>query len=544
MLVVNLVILLLPLAGIWILRLYESELIRQTESELIGQGAIVAAAYRDAWQRVRGEMGETEESAATSQQLRGTPVAPEWREQWDPRVALMPIQPRLDIARHEVHPAAPAAEPPGIAPDNLSLTAGEHMSPILWDAKRITLAGIRVMDHRGTVVASTGSGLGMSLAARFEVQQALEGAYCSLLRKREDEPTSPPLASISRGTKVRVFVAMPVVSDGRVVGVVALSRTPLDIVKAIYLSRHYYIGGAVVLLAVVLLVSVFISLTITRPVAALIRQAEGVSKGEMSGLTPLDKPGTREVAQLSEALAAMAVTLQKRADYIRTFASNVSHAFKTPLTSLRGTAELLQDHLHEMSPEERDRFLLILNEDAERLQRLVDRLLRLARAESLSPAEETADLPDLLTMVARRYRQTGLDVAVLCSADLHPVKIGEDALESIITALLDNSIQHGGEEVKVTIHAHNAVAGPPGVEMVYGDTGKGIPPAQAEEVFRPFFTTAGDAGGTGLGLAIVRALLTAHGGKICLEQTAYGTAFRISLPARDRSEHSGNGKLT
>lgn len=531
LLIVNLVILLLPLAGIWILRLYESELIRQTESELTAQGAIIAATYRDAWLRAQRETGGKQVRIGQERPAYGNPVPPQWRDQWDPRVSLRPIQPALDIAQDLVYGPAPEGEQPAIAPDQRAVRAGELVLPILSTAKGITLAGIRVMDYRGTVVASTGADLSLSLAGRIEVQRALRGEYYSLLRKRGDEPTSRPLASISRDTEVRVFVAMPVVHQDRVVGAVALSRTPLSIIKAVYLSRHYFIGGALVLLAVVLLVSLFTSLTISRPVAALIRQAEGVSKGELSAVEPLKRPGTREVALLSEALAGMAVTLQKKADYIRTFASNVSHAFKTPLTSIRGTVELLQDHLGDMNATDKDRFLHILGEDTDRLQRLVTKLLLLARAESLRPADESTSLPDVLASVVQRYRETGHDVSLDCSRAANSVRIGKEALESIISSLLDNSIQHGGDGVKVFITTGRAST--PDSESVvirYHDTGPGIPTDKTEAVFRPFFTTAGDKGGTGLGLSIVRALLAAHDGTIVLEPATSGAAFSISLP--------------
>src|SRR5262249_13958075 len=155
----------------------------------------------------------------------------------------------------------------------------------------------------------------------------------------------------------RVFVVMPVIASGKVVGAVVLSRTPLDIVKALYLVRVRLLQGAAAVLLVVLLVTIVTSFTINRPLEALTHRAVSISRGG-TALPPAPRgPATYEVARLSTAIDEMARTLEERAGYIRTFASHVSHEFKSPLTTIRGTVELLRDHMDEMSPSERERFL-------------------------------------------------------------------------------------------------------------------------------------------------------------------------------------------
>ena len=138
---------------------------------------------------------------------------------------------------------------------------------------------------------------------------------------------------------------MPVIEGDRVLGAVLLSRTPLDLSKALYRNRFYLIGGGAVILIVICGVTVLTTLLITRPVKALIHQAERVTTSNKGAVAvPLTNPGTYEVDLLSKALAQMSATLEKRADYVRSFASNVSHELKTPLTSIRGTVELFKDH--------------------------------------------------------------------------------------------------------------------------------------------------------------------------------------------------------
>lgn len=401
------------------------------------------------------------------------------------------------------------------------------------NAVRKTLSGIRVMDYQGIVVASTLSDLGRSLAGQEEVKRALQGEHVSVLRRRVSAAPEPPLESISRGAGVRVFVAMPVVEGNRVLGAVLLTRTPLDLSKATYRTRFYLLGGFVVIVLVMGAVTVLTSLLVTRPVKALIRQAQQVVREEKgSTAVTLKHPGTREVALLSQALAEMSETLEKRADYIRTFASHVSHEFKTPLTSLRGTVELLKDHFADMSEEERSRFLHILEQDADRLTRLVQRLLDLARAEVVRPGSERADVMAACTRIVERFRADGLNVALELPPELPPVIMASEVLESILSNLLDNARQHGGPDAHVRIAASlRQRQGQERVQILVQDNGQGISPSDASKIFTPFFTTARDSGSTGLGLSIVHALLVAHHGSIVLENREQGARFTIELPA-------------
>ncbi len=153
----------------------------------------------------------------------------------------------------------------------------------------------------------------------------------------------------------------------------------MSLLRALHENRGVLFAFACVLILTVLVLTLYTSATIVRPVHALIEQTERLGAGDPDALDPLEKPVTYEVELLSVALTDMARHLNERADYIRTFASHVSHEFKTPLTSIRGTIELLSDHLDEMSPEERARFLSMVDRDAQRLQTLVTRLLELAR---------------------------------------------------------------------------------------------------------------------------------------------------------------------
>ena len=497
LLIVNLAILLLPLGLVVVLRLYENELVRGTEAQLLAQGALV----REAFLR---ELGP-----------------PQPLEPLD-EATLRAATPRLDVQRDSILPAAPPAEPTTVPPDLAAVVAGERIGHILRAAARETLSGIRVVDRHGIVVATSGSEALLSLAHREEVAAALRGERVSLLRSRRSENEPPSLESVSRGQRYRVFVAMPVRLGDEVVGAVVLSRTPLDITKALWLNRRALALAAALLLTVVVGISLLVSLTVARPLFALMDQARRAEAGEKGALREIAGPGVAEVAELSGALASMARTLEERGDYIRTFAGHVSHEFKTPLTSIRGAVELLEDHAATMTEEERARFLRNVAQAGERLEHLVQRLIEFARADVAKPGGGASDALVVAQSVAARLRETGLPVQV--EGAPATIAMEEPVLDGILVSLLENSRTHGGFGVMTSIHV-GVEAGE--VVLDVADSGPGVSPANAGKLFTPFFTTARERGGSGLGLAIARALVGAHGGTLELRTTGPGPVFRL-----------------
>lgn len=525
LLAITLVIALLPLGGLFVLRIYESALIRQTESELIAQGVLIAASYRVQFERLTlAKAGRAPALPADYGNPVSSPPRPADPEnRWRPRFAV------LDLASDAILPAPEDAGPALFAPHPAALAAGRELAPILREAQQVTLAGLRVTDPAGTIVATTGEELGLSVMHHDEVARALTGEFVSVMRRRgSTQPSPPPLDSISRGTRIRVFVAVPIVHHERVIGSVLLARTPGNIRQALYGKRRELTQGALVLLAVLVAIALVTSLTIGRPVRALRDQARRAARGEQGAVTPLKHPGTREIAELSETVAEMARTLETRANYIGDFAAHVSHEFKTPLTALQGAVEMLREHGATMSPGERTRFLDILERDTKRLAQLVRRLLELARADMTpAAAAEKADVGTVLEAAAARYRDTPLRPQVEPPAPPLAVAMAADTLESILGSLLDNVRAHAGPAARVHL---SAVGAGNEVDIFVRDDGPGISPANQPRVFEPFFTTARDQGGTGLGLSIARSLTRAHGGDLELVPSDEGALFRLRLP--------------
>ncbi len=515
-----LTVLLLPVAGIGILRLYESALIRQTESELLAQAAVLSAAYRSAWLE-RAPAGALAAMPRAEVPWGGPPTydAP---ERWNPLLA------KLDLA--DAHILPPAADPvaAGRAAEAVASQLAPLLAPIVVDVRRMTLAGIRIVDAWGVIVVSTAAkDVNLSLVKQEEVAHALRGAPVAQLRERIVTPADYGWESLSRNTDRRVFVAVPVLEGGRVLGAVLVSRTPRNLTQTLYSKRFALLQLVLVLIAAVVALAWFAGHAVVRPTRQLAAMARRVARGDVHAVDPLPMPITREAQSLSESIVTMARTLEARADYVRELALGISHEFKTPLTGIRGSAELLRDHLDEMSAEEKSRFLSNILADTERLERLVRRILELARADSLTPrGDESCDIAQAVREMAEEQRRKGHRVGLGEMPAALSGAIDRASFDIVLSNLLENARQHGGAGVSVTLSGH-VVDGEAIVDVA--DGGIGVSSGNVRRIFDRFFTTARDSGGTGLGLAIARQRVKAFGGDLALRPTDSGALFQVRL---------------
>jgi signal transduction histidine kinase len=507
LLFVMLMVLALPLGGLYFFRIYENALVQQTELELISQAAALSASYR---QSVR--------ILQTAPMIYGRylPALPPANHSYEP------ITPTLTLI-NPVQLPRPEAAAPALPVDKFAQKIGELMNPIIFDTQHITLAGIRLLDMNGTVIAGREE-VGLSLAHIAEVQQALQGRYASVIRQRISDEPPPPLYSLSRGTHIRVFVAFPIVENQHLQGVLYLSRTPNNIIKHLFEVQNKILMASGCLLVLVIMLVLLVSATISRPIRELIRQTERVKHGEQKLIEPLRNPVTYEIAQLSDSFASMSHALNERTDYIQRFATHVSHEFKTPLTSMQGALELLQDHLDTMPSEQQHRFIDNLLADTQRLKQLVNRLLELARADVSEPSQQDSRLNDAVFALQNRYAERGLQLNY-AKLPNNPLAIAPDALDIILTNLFENSLQHGAHQLTLSVIAHENT-----LEVLMHDNGTGVSAANRTKIFTPFFTTRRNNGGTGLGLEITVSLLKTYGGSIALAESTEGALFVLTLP--------------
>lgn len=504
LLAVNALILLVPIATFLSLRLYHAQLVRQTEVKLIAESVLIGEAFRayllEEQGRPTDRLGDILPATATDE--RYAPIEPVLGDDYD-------VLPR--VADPQEFCSAPRGAP---------WRAGGRLKALLDRAQTFNLSSARVIDAEGCVVASSGSWLTARLTYVPEVEAALAGHYHAVARERLSDEPKPSMFSISRRGDVRVFTATPVLEDGRVVAAVWMSRTAMDPIKAAWLSRWPLLIGLGICLLLTVAVSLFLSRRITQPLSLITSAAGAVARGERSGPLPVGGVVPAEIHDLDRAIATMATQLSDRADYIADFAANVSHELKSPITSIQGATELLAEEADGMPPEQRARFLANISADAARMERLVVRLLELARIQSAPASAERLEVEPFLR---RLTEAAGERVALELDAPPEAVVINADHLESAVRNLLENALAHGGDG-PVTLRASSE-----GDRLVIevADHGPGIREADQGRLFDRFFTTHRDEGGTGLGLAIVQAVAQTRGGRVDFDTGPQGTTFRL-----------------
>jgi signal transduction histidine kinase len=388
--------------------------------------------------------------------------------------------------------------------------------PLLARAQVFNLTAARVIDADGCVVATTRSDLGGCPDDVAEVREALAGRYAAVARRRVSDEPPPRISSIRRRGGVRVFIATPIFEDGRVIGAVWMSRTAVSPLEMLWANRDRIGFALVICLVLAPAASLFFARAIARPVRELERAADAVAHGRSRAPFVPGPLAPRELVSLSSALDRMAAQLTDRARYIAEFAADASHELKTPLAGIKGAIELLRHEAEAMTPAQRERFLANVAGDAERMERLVRRLLELARIQNAPGESRSFELAPFVATLAAGY---GEAIAVDLSAAPRAIAMNADHLESALRNLLDNAVRHGaGTRVSLTV----ASAGER-VRFEVSDRGPGVSAANQPRVFDRFFTTERERGGTGLGLAIVRAVAELRGGSVDLESGPDGT---------------------
>ncbi len=234
------------------------------------------------------------------------------------------------------------------------------------------------------------------------------------------------------------------------------------------------------------------------------------------------------------------ITELKRLDQVRSdFVANVSHELRTPLSILRGYIEMLLDN-PKTSREELARILAIMDRHSERLRRLVDDLLSLARLESSNASLElnSVRIEDLFNNVIRDWKEKlaakNLKVAVDLAPDASTLRADETRLQEVLYNLLENAVKYSRENGQIQLRAAER-----GSELVLSvtDNGLGISKDDLPRIFERFYRAdkarSRELGGTGLGLAIVKHIAQLHGGRVEAEsELGKGTTIRVVLPMR------------
>jgi two-component system sensor histidine kinase BaeS len=283
-----------------------------------------------------------------------------------------------------------------------------------------------------------------------------------------------------------------------------------------------------------LVLVVYFSRRITRPLEALTRAADEVAAGHYDVALP-GPGGGSEVEQLSTRFGEMASRLAESEELSRNFLMSVSHELRTPLTAIRGHVSALRDGVFE-DEDARRRSLDVVAEEGTRLERLVGDVLDLAKldARRFALLREEVDMRVLCERAHAAFAtaadERGVDLELAIDGNAVLVTDGDRVLQ-IVSNLLANAIQWTPEGGTVGLALS---AGDDDVVVTVTDTGPGIPRAEQERIFRPFWSGhGGHSGGTGLGLAIASELASALGGRLEVNSVpGRGSWFLLVLPRR------------
>lgn len=404
---------------------------------------------------------------------------------------------------------------------------GTPRAPIAESARSLP---VQLLDSLANLLRSSEERAAMGRNLRDEVRQVINGEAVAGVRREAD------------GRRV-VSVSLPIQPVRAIVGVVTIESYDLD--TLIEAERRALLPFMVIAALVTAMSSLALTVFIARPIRRLARAAREARRAGGRRVTMPDLRGRNdEIGELGVALSDMTATLYDRLDAIESFAADVAHELKNPLTSIRSAVEVLPKA---KDAERRDRLLAVITADVGRLDRLITDISRASRVDAELAREDVSrfDLSVLLGDLAQSYNEAGSHPAVI-RIDLQvrsPFVIGRgDPLGQVFRNLLDNALTFSPADSEVLISVRRGQQdGHSSLKIHVDDQGPGIPDDNLEAVFERFYTERpkGAAFGThsGLGLAICRQIVKAHGGSIIARNRrnqdgdVVGARFTVELPA-------------
>ncbi len=380
---------------------------------------------------------------------------------------------------------------------------------------------IYITDTSGKVVFDSmgKENIGADYSRWRDVSKTLKGEYGARSTRRNPADS----------TSTVLHVGAPIIVHGKTVGVLTVAKPTTNInafinrEKPKILRLWYLSAGLAILLSFV------VSLWLTHPIKRLTRYANAVRDGKRAKLPAM---GRSELRDMGMALENMREALEGK-KYVEQYIHTLTHEIKSPLSAIRGAAELLDE---QMPPEKRTRFLSNIRTEAGRIQDLVERMLELSELETRQTLknEEQVSVGALVNtvleskapMLSRKELQVARHVDDDISVKGDPFLLHQ-ALSNIIQNSIDFSEPGGNIMVSARVDDGN-------LSLAVEDEGPGIPEHYRERVFDKFFSMQRPDTGkksTGLGLNFVREVATLHGGNIVLENLPKkGLRAVLSLP--------------
>jgi signal transduction histidine kinase len=413
--------------------------------------------------------------------------------------------------------------------------------------------------YSGRIVRTVGSSLPLpAVAGRVDAAGLASGSRVTLLLVTRS-PGGPQLSPVADSSKLGASVplrfpaavravrsgtgqtgiekardgtvaeaAYPVRYGGQIASVIVFSTPVSDIVRSVGVVRHEILFAGAVALVLALIGGYVATRALAWRVKRLERAAEAVAAGDFEH--PIKVNSSDELGQLAMTFNEMQRQLAQLESARKKFIATASHELRTPIFSLGGFVELLEDE--DLDAETRRRFLDQVRLQVERLRKLSVDLLDLSRLEagSLELRPEQVDLSELTRAVSGEFEPS------LASHDSHlELRLASRRIEAvcdpvrvaqIMRILIDNALTHTprGTRIVVTAGQFDGHA-----RLAVRDDGGGIDPVAMPRIFEPFYT-ADDAQGSGLGLAIASELAERMAGRLSVSSEPGATTFTFEIP--------------
>jgi two-component system sensor histidine kinase ChvG len=533
----NVLIVFLPIAGMFSLGTYEKQLLRSLERSLVQQGRVFAAALEDSGPLLRDNA------------LR---VLRHMRQRHDARLRVVDAGGVLLADSASITPPTSAADAPdSFAPDPAIRAA--PVAPAVPAARDGTTAAPAARSAQETFLYQLASFpvrfwrrylhpplppaesdefyAGAKVLGGQEIKDALAGEYGAVTRVTAGQQS------------LTLYSAIPVPNHGRIGGAVLVSQSTYRMLSDLYALRLDIFRLFLWSVVTAIVLSLLVSATITVPIRRLRDQAHAIldPRGRLLGGIVASR-ARDEVGELSRSLGELTARLQRHVRQMESFASDLSHEFKNPLASIRSAAEIANSSA---DPSERRTMLVMVLDDVSRLERLLTGVREISRIDSGSvegEKEATVSVKEIAGRVvgSARRRENGRQVTFVVEGDGGTAWLPPGRLEQVVENLVDNAVSFSppGGVVHVTVAKDDGFT-----VLRVADDGPGVPRENRDRIFDRFFSFRPNekkSAHAGLGLSIVKAIAESHGGAVTLSAEhrpgvgSPGACFEVRLPSSER----------
>lgn len=404
---------------------------------------------------------------------------------------------------------------------------------------------IYVTDAQGMVIYD-------SLAAPFNAEGQDYSRWNDVYLTLQGQFGTRSTADLQERNKTAVYVAQPIIDEGKLIGVVSVGKSVASILPYLAETRHRMLMSALVMSVIALLLAGLVAWWLKQSITLVTQYAKSLAEDTQKPHFYLGN----ELNSLTDTIETMKHRLENKG-YVTDYVHTLTHELKSPLTAIRASNELLEDG----SLDDEDRLMLsqTINEQSIKMQQLIDRLLLLSQVEQ--PTFKLNQQPtDLLALINSLIKDNGVK---LQQQHLAPIKLNIDGknflnhtkmnlppllvladtfwLTQALQNIMDNAIYFAKSIVSIDINSNMSPQNKPLVSLCIFNDGKALPDFALDKVFERYFSLSHQSSsnsapkkGTGLGLTLVKQVINHHGGTVAIDNANYqnqdGVMVTLTLP--------------